>query len=113
MSNELNQGKHRLKFLANSDVKKQFVNNKWRRLCSIDKCEKQSQRKGLCTRHLTENKRRQCSAETIAVSHPSLTHSMTKELDTISKNPGNLLALTENHIEQSIFNGYRKVFSVS
>ncbi len=59
MSDDINQGGKRLKSLADSGVKYIEVNGKCRRLCSINNCEKQSQREGLCTRHRTEKQNRQ------------------------------------------------------
>ncbi|UJR20362.1 hypothetical protein I4U23_023493, partial [Adineta vaga] len=56
---KVTKNKTRVKSLAHSDVKKRLVNDKWRRICSIDNCQKQSQREGLCARHLTEKKNRQ------------------------------------------------------
>ncbi len=109
-SNDVMQEKGRVKSLANSAIKKKLVNNKYRRLCSINKCEKQAQRKGLCAKHLTENKNRQESTNSIAVSHQSSAYSRMEELDTISNNSSNLAALTGNHTEQNTFYDYGELF---
>jgi len=105
-SNETGQIKQRVKSLAEIDTKKKFINNRWRRLCSVNKCEKQVQRKGLCARHFTENKNRQLSTRSTAVSHRSSTDSTTEEMGNISNNPTALATPTENHAEQNALYGY-------
>ena len=35
-------------------IRKKFNGKQWRRLCSRDSCQKESQRKGFCSRHLTQ-----------------------------------------------------------
>ncbi|CAF4532901.1 unnamed protein product, partial [Rotaria sp. Silwood2] len=106
MSNEAIQGKERVKSLAEADVKKKLVNNKWRRICSVDKCDKQAQRKSLCARHLTEYKNRQQSTETIAVSHQSSISLPTTGSSIISYNPTNVVSATECDKVQNTFLGH-------
>jgi hypothetical protein len=110
MSNEIEQEKTRVKSLANSDVKKMLIKNKWRRLCAVDKCKKQSQRKGLCARHLTENKNQQKSTASITTSDQSFGHSTTKQFGTISSNSTNLIPFMEIDTEQNTFLGDGKLF---
>ncbi len=102
-SNEVMQEKGRVKSLANSNIKKKFVNNKYRRLCSVNNCEKQAQRKGLCARHLTKNTNQQQSISNTAVSHQSSVYSMTEAPNIISNVLNNSATLTGNHTEQNTF----------
>ncbi|CAF1100601.1 unnamed protein product [Rotaria sordida] len=106
MSNEVIQEKGRVRSLAETDVKKKLVNDKWRRICSIDKCEKQAQRKGLCARHLTEDKKRQQSTETAAVSHQSFSYLPTQDSSIISDNSTNVVSTTERDTVQNTFHEY-------
>ncbi|CAF0797797.1 unnamed protein product, partial [Didymodactylos carnosus] len=39
---------------APNQIRKKFNGKQWRRLCSKDNCPKESQRKGLCSRHLSQ-----------------------------------------------------------
>lgn len=39
---------------APNGIRKKFNGKQWRRLCSRDSCQKESQRKGFCSRHLTQ-----------------------------------------------------------
>jgi hypothetical protein len=39
---------------AQNGIRKKFNGKQWRRLCSKDGCQKESQRKGFCSRHLTQ-----------------------------------------------------------
>jgi hypothetical protein len=99
MSGEVKQEKGRLKSLPNSDVKKKIVNNKWRRLCSVDKCHKLAQRKSLCARHLAKKKCQEKSSASIALS-------CAVDPEATSQNTTNSVLLTENYIQQNIFDGY-------
>jgi hypothetical protein len=109
-SNETGQIKQRVKSLVEVETKKKFVKNKWRRLCSVNKCEKQVQRKGLCARHLTENKNRQQSTRSTAISRRSSTDSTKEEMGTISNNPTDLATPIENYAEQNTLYGYGEFF---
>ena len=40
--------------LTNNGIRKKFNGKQWRRLCSKEGCAKESQRKGFCSRHLTQ-----------------------------------------------------------
>ena len=40
--------------LATNGIRKKFNGKQWRRLCSREGCQKESQRKGFCSRHLTQ-----------------------------------------------------------
>ena len=40
--------------IAPNGIRKKFNGKQWRRLCSRDGCQKESQRKGFCSRHLTQ-----------------------------------------------------------
>jgi hypothetical protein len=40
--------------LATNGIRKKFNGKQWRRLCSKEGCQKESQRKGYCSRHLTQ-----------------------------------------------------------
>lgn len=40
--------------MATNGIRKKFNGKQWRRLCSKDGCSKESQRKGYCSRHLTQ-----------------------------------------------------------
>jgi hypothetical protein len=40
--------------LASNGIRKKFNGKQWRRLCSREGCQKESQRKGFCSRHLTQ-----------------------------------------------------------
>ncbi len=97
---ETQQVKKRVKSLADTNAK--FIKNRWRRLCSHkDGCKKQAQRRGLCARHLTENKERQQSTRSITVSRQLSTHSTTEELGPNSRDRTGLPALIENHAGQN------------
>lgn len=39
---------------SESGVRKKFNGKQWRRLCSNQQCNKESQRRGLCSRHLNQ-----------------------------------------------------------
>lgn len=39
---------------ASNGIRKKFNGKQWRRLCSKEGCQKESQRKGYCSRHLTQ-----------------------------------------------------------
>ncbi|CAF2997625.1 unnamed protein product [Rotaria sp. Silwood2] len=108
MSNERGQEKRRVKSLAETDTKKKYLNNKWRRLCSVTNCTKQVQKEGLCIGHYTE-KYDQKYTTNIAVSDRAFAHPTTEESDTMSNNPTNLSTLTENHTEQDSFEGNRNI----
>ena len=100
MSNETEHEKKRVKSLANSDVKKTLVNRKWRRLCSVNNCQKQSQRKGLCARHIKENSNRQKSTKNITPSDPSSTHSTTIQFDDIDCTNAHVITLLDGKFIQ-------------
>ena len=106
MSNEVIQEKGRVKSLAISDVKKKLIKNKWRRLCSVDNCDKQSQRDYLCAQHLTENKKRQQTTGNTAVSQQSVSLSLAEKSTTISQNSTNSVFLTGNHTKRKTFDEY-------
>jgi hypothetical protein len=40
--------------VATNGIRKKFNGKQWRRLCSKEGCQKESQRKGFCSRHLTQ-----------------------------------------------------------
>ena len=40
--------------MAANGIRKKFNGKQWRRLCSREGCQKESQRKGFCSRHLTQ-----------------------------------------------------------
>lgn len=109
-SNEVGQVKRRVKSLAEVDAKKKFINNRWRRLCSVDKCEKQVQKNGLCAQHFTKNKKQQQLIKSFAESCPSSTHSVTEELNTIPQSLIDLATLIENHTKQNTLYGHGELF---
>ena len=39
---------------SESGVRKKFNGKQWRRLCSNQQCQKESQRRGFCSRHLNQ-----------------------------------------------------------
>ena len=47
-------------------IRKKFNGKQWRRLCSVERCEKESQRQGLCSRHNTEKRNRQGSVGAVS-----------------------------------------------
>ncbi|CAF1477844.1 unnamed protein product, partial [Adineta steineri] len=98
MSNNTIQEKTRAKSLADSSFKMIVVNGKRRRLCSVENCEKQSQRKGLCARHLTESKNLQQSLENSEI---------------LNHNAANSFLLTNNHTTQNISNQYGNTSSTT
>jgi hypothetical protein len=106
MSNEIGQEKNRLKSLVDSGIKYKDVNGKRRRLCFVDTCQKQSHRKGLCARHLTENINQQKSQKSTTDSHQLFTQSVTEEFSTTSNNRNDLIVPTEDGIEQNTFLSY-------
>ncbi len=57
------------------------------------------------------NKKQQQPTRNITVSHQSSARATTEELDTISNEPTNLAALTENYMEQNTFGGDGEFFS--
>jgi len=111
MSNETGQEKKRLKTLVDSGIRYDECKGKRRRLCSVDKCEKQSQRKGLCARHLTETKKQQQQlTRNITASHQSSAPPTTEELNTISDVPPDLIALIKDYKKQNTSDGYGEFF---
>jgi hypothetical protein len=103
MSDNINQMRKRLKTLVNSGMEYNVVNGKRRRVCSVNMCDKQAQRKGLCARHLTENTNQQQSISNTAVSQQSSVYSMTEAPNIISNVLNNSATLTGNHTEQNTF----------
>lgn len=41
-------------FFSNTGIRKKFNGKQWRRLCGIDQCQKESQRHGFCSKHLSQ-----------------------------------------------------------
>jgi hypothetical protein len=77
---------------SQSQIRKKFNGKQWRRLCSKDGCPKESQRRGLCSRHLSQKGRQEhCPATT------------TLSFDRIHSQPS-ILPLTTNN--SSIPHGY-------
>jgi hypothetical protein len=77
---------------SQSQIRKKFNGKQWRRLCSKDGCPKESQRRGLCSRHLSQKGRQEhCVATT------------TLSFDRIHSQPS-ILPLTTNN--SSIPHGY-------
>ncbi|CAF1315410.1 unnamed protein product [Rotaria sordida] len=109
MSNEVNQNKGRVKSLAEADVKKKCINNKWREVCSVEDCEEQTQRNGLCARHLTESKKQQQSTEATAVAHQSFIYPPMKDSSTIPDDPTNVVSPIECNTAQNTFLGYENI----
>jgi hypothetical protein len=81
------KGKGRAKTLVNSDTKKKTGNNKLQRLCSAAKCKKQVQRKGLCTRHLTENTNQRQQSERSSAPSPTSKSGTDSDDGTITDSP--------------------------
>ena len=50
-----------------SGYRRIFDGQKWRRLCSIDQCEKRVQMKGLCARHLRESCQSRSNSEYLPI----------------------------------------------
>ncbi|CAF1385002.1 unnamed protein product, partial [Adineta steineri] len=96
MSNSTSQEKTRVKSLATSHVKKKFINNKWRRICSVENCEKQSQRKGLCARHLSESKNQQQPARDITLLQQTASFISAENSDALYHNATNSFLLNNN-----------------
>ena len=78
---------------SQSQIRKKFNGKQWRRLCSKDGCPKESQRRGLCSRHLSQRGRQEHSATTTTVS-----------FDRIHSQPS-ILPLTTNN-SSTIPHGY-------
>ena len=76
---------------SQSQIRKKFNGKQWRRLCSKDGCPKESQRRGLCSRHLSQKGRQEHGANT------------TLSFDRIHSQPS-ILPLTTNN--SSIPHGY-------
>ncbi|CAF1408489.1 unnamed protein product [Rotaria magnacalcarata] len=74
-----------------SQIRKKFNGKQWRRLCSKDGCPRESQRRGLCSRHLSQKGRQEHSAQT------------TLSFDRIHSQPS-IIPLTTNN--SSIHHGY-------
>jgi len=49
---------------SQSQIRKKFNGKQWRRLCSKDGCPRESQRRGLCSRHLSQKGRQEHCAQT-------------------------------------------------
>ena len=82
---------------ANNGIRKKFNGKQWRRLCSKEGCQKESQRKGFCSRHLTQKVggKRANSAAALLTSKQSQSQSQSqqqfgKKLSTSSLNNNNL-----------------------
>ncbi len=113
--NETQQVTKRVKSLAEPGTNAKIFKNKWRRICSHkDGCKKQAQRRGLCARHLTEEKERQQSTGSITVSRQSSTHLTTEELGPNARNRTDLPDLIENHTEQTaVYSSGESFFFIS
>jgi len=55
MSKKTEYQKGDVVYMAKTGLRKKLTTNRWRRLCSVNKCEKQAQKEGLCARHLRRN----------------------------------------------------------
>ena len=69
--NQITYRKGDVMTLSQSKIRKKFNGKQWRRLCSKEGCPRESQRRGLCSRHLSE-KEREHSFQTNSIfnSHP-------------------------------------------
>ncbi len=76
---------------SQSQIRKKFNGKQWRRLCSKDGCLKESQRRGLCSRHLSQKGRQEHCAQT------------TVSFDRIHSQPSTLPLTT---INSSVPHGY-------
>jgi hypothetical protein len=112
--NETQQVIKRVKSLAEPGTNAKIFKTRWRRLCSHKDCEKQAQRRGLCARHLTEEKKRQQSTASITVSRQSSTQPTTEELGPNSRHRTDLPDLIENHAGQTaVYSSGESFFSIS
>jgi hypothetical protein len=66
MSNTTKPRKTRVVSLAETNVKKVWIKDKWRRLCVAEDCENQVQIGNLCIRHFTDNEKKKKSASSNA-----------------------------------------------
>ena len=41
-------------FLSHTGIRKKFNGKQWRRLCGVEQCQKESQRHGFCSKHLSQ-----------------------------------------------------------
>jgi hypothetical protein len=76
-SNKQNKSQHRKGDIVveiATKIKRSYDGNKWRRLCSVHKCERMAQRQGLCMRHFSENNVQQQSSRNISSSSESPMH---------------------------------------
>ena len=73
---------------SQSQIRKKFNGKQWRRLCSKDGCPRESQRRGLCSRHLSQKGRQEHCAQT------------TLSFDRIHSQPS-ILPLTTNQSSSS------------
>ncbi|CAF1008827.1 unnamed protein product [Rotaria sordida] len=73
--------------VTKTGIRKTFTKNRWRCLCSVDKCEKQAQRVGLCARHLRNKQFQQPLIETIEKFHQSSINLTTGEHTVLSHSP--------------------------
>ena len=74
-----------------SQIRKKFNGKQWRRLCSKDGCPKESQRRGLCSRHLSQKGRQETT---------------TLSFDRIHSQPSILPLTTNNSSSSSLPHGY-------
>lgn len=77
-------------------LRKKFFKNRWRRLCSINKCDKQAQRGGLCAKHI--NRSNQPQRQLINQSSINL---IEDENIVLSHSPINRVSDEEDNIESN------------
>lgn len=79
--------------VASNGIRKKFNGKQWRRLCSKEGCQKESQRKGFCSRHLTQRsggKRAAAAAAAAASAAATTTGSGTAAYQMASNQSGKL-----------------------
>lgn len=99
MSDETNEKKRRLMSLVDSGINYKVHNGKRRRLCAINDCGKQAQRKALCARHLTESENQRLPTRSVTGARQSSAHPTIEQLEPDSTGSFHLDAFTEasNH----------------
>ena len=95
MSHEVSPKKRRLTSLIGSGIDYKTHNGKRRRLCSVDGCEKQAQRKTLCARHLNDSNNERKPTRNVTLHHQSSAHQTTEQLEPDSNGYFHLAAVPE------------------
>jgi hypothetical protein len=81
-------------FESGTNIKRGFDGNKWRRLCTIDKCERVAQVEGFCMRHFRKNDNQPLLSQTMkssdefsTIDFVMISHDQNDSINHVSEDP--------------------------